>query len=175
MIHQEDVDFLEHFGKKGMKWGVRKGPSLSKQEKKAAKDQKYGVKGKKKTIPQKAARFERNAKRANTTLVVAAGAIYIASIIVQSKNPNLGGPGKAYTNNSNFRFGGGGSSGSARSSYAKGASTVSDILNNERGVKIDAINKTFKEGFIDAAQRENFVAKMNARYDKKIVDSVLNN
>lgn len=23
MINQEDVDFLEHFGKKGMKWGVR--------------------------------------------------------------------------------------------------------------------------------------------------------
>lgn len=27
MILQEDVDFLEHYGKKGMKWGVRKAAS----------------------------------------------------------------------------------------------------------------------------------------------------
>lgn len=75
---QEDVEFLEHFGVKGMRWGVRKERDSSGSD---GSSEKKGLSNK-----QKAAVI------AGSAVLVAAGALFVASKMRNSGNSSFGNP-----------------------------------------------------------------------------------
>jgi hypothetical protein len=141
---------LKHYGVMGMKWGVtRTDKQLS--ARKEAKQKRYGGKKKSRTSAQKKARNERAVRRKGNAYLIAAGVIFVAGLVsdinTTGRQPNL-------------------------KDYAKASSGVSDIINKERKIKVDAINKTYREGFIDKDQQKHFVGVMNKKYDRKLADAV---
>jgi hypothetical protein len=154
MLHEDKMSLdnaLKHYGVMGMKWGVtRTDKQLS--ARKQVKQETYGGKDKKaRTSVQKNARAERKARRVGTAYLVATGVIFAAGIIADintsGRQPNL-------------------------SDFSKASTAVSDIINKERKIKVDAINKTYREGFIDEDQQKHFVGVMNKKYDRKLADAV---
>lgn len=200
----EVEEFLEHYGVKGMKWGVRRSAAelarIRGQRRQATKDvrklkkiNRKGGKGsrakyeakkseieekkskdlaykKKANIVEKRTREEDRQVRVAKGLAAAYGAAYVTEYMARSIGYNR--QQRAFENEQRDfwrqqRSNSSSNSGS-RSRTSSSPKTPQDIINANRKVKIDAINKTFREGFIDEAQRDSFVKKMEARYDRKL-------
>lgn len=146
MIIDEEI-YLEHFGVKGMRWGVRKQRRL----------RKYGDRSKGLTKQQKQNRRQRNFNRASAGLRVAVGAIVVASMFSAADT------GPPRTNSSSY----------TRTAKA-GVKSSKDIINESRNVKIAALRKTFKEGHIDKDQLSKFESAINKRYDRKVAEALKN-
>jgi hypothetical protein len=144
-----DVElFLEHHGVKGMKWGVRKERRL----------ETFGnPKVKPLTPNQKRARTNRRVRRVkNTTTAVrlAAGTLFVVGLLSSSSSTQHRAT----------------KAGSFTSPAAK-RKAVTDLIDAERKVKVDAIIRTHKEGHIDKAQLDYFLKGINNRYDRIVVDA----
>lgn len=189
MIIDEEV-YLEHFGVKGMKWGVYNKRRIQKRtvrrenrakpyDKQAAsiqgKIEKLNLKTPKtdrgragqaerrknlvrnKELATKNARLKRKGKLTSKEKeTIAKVGIFVAFLLANSKASSGGETGP----------------GPNRNNYSRPSASVSDLINKERNVKTDAINRTFSEGFIDETQRKQFVDAMNKRYDRKLVDAL---
>lgn len=142
----DTMDFLEHHGVKGQKWGIRKWLS----DRKKAHTQKYGSNKKAFTGNLTQPQLRERKKRA-FRFAVGVGLVYVAAALAQKRVPvnNIGG---------------------ARST-ARGAKATADILHKERDAKAYAISRHFKEGFIDEAQRDKFLKVLNDRYTSKLVNA----
>lgn len=147
-MSSEVEDFLAHYGVKGMRWGVRKTPSARQQ----AKRKKYGgIRKKNQNAAQRAARSRRFNDRVMYATTAAAAAMFVGGLLMADRS----------------------GSGPSPKAYAKPSKSVTDLINQERKIKISAIDKTFREGFIDKGQRTQFANAMNKRYDRKIAEALL--
>lgn len=72
---QEVAYFLEHFGVKGMKWGIR--------------NDKHGSRKEPMTAAQKRAKERRNVKRVNRVIGTTVAALYIAGLLSSKKSGNI--------------------------------------------------------------------------------------
>lgn len=145
MIIDEEV-YLEHFGVKGMKWGVRNFRNTQKKR----KLNKYGdKKAKPLTKSQKESRKDRTITRAIIGTRMAVGAAFVAAMYASRDKGKLP-PG--------FRL----------RDDGPGARTATQIINAERNTQISSLKRTFREGHIDKTQLQNFKEVLNKRYDRRI-------
>lgn len=183
-----EVDaFLEHFGVKGMHWGVRNKSFVSVQKQRRLN--KYGDKksGKPLTKAQKTARRERIGERAKLISMTALIGGYIALNILAARGQTKVSDTrfKSAFDEETFRDsarnawrarggfdGGTGSTGRARAaaSAARGERAVRDIINSERANQSASLLRMHQEGKMDAQQYKNFLKKLNIRYDRKLAD-----
>lgn len=120
-----------------------------------AKRKKYGgPRRKNQNAAQRAARSKRFNDRAVTATTVLAASMFVGGLLMADRSGSRP--------RGNFK------------SYTKPAKSVTDLINQERRVKVSAIDKTFREGFIDAAQRTQFANAMNKRYDRKVAEALRN-
>lgn len=148
MTVDEEVNaFLEHFGAKGMKWGVRK-----------SKAERDSTPKKKKPPLTKQQRIKRNQFRKQVAVSGALVGFYLSMEIVSRKL--MEGPSIP----SGFKLGGD----SGSTSGHRGSKSAKDLINDRRDVKINSVKKTLAEGFIDKEQAANFISKLNRKYDLKV-------
>jgi hypothetical protein len=141
MTFETAEDVLEHFGVKGMKWGVRK-------------------KRPKPTAAQRRARQQRRDKIVTGVLLTVAAAAY-ASSILEAVGSTRARDVPPYSN----PFGSGYSRPRSR------PASPADIINQERETKLASIRGHYTQGFIDADQLRNFEASLNTRYDRKVAEA----
>lgn len=165
MIIDEDI-YIEHFGVKGMRWGVRNERSTARQRYKQRnrerrethKLNKYGDDRFPLTAKQRRARQERTVKRVRNGALLAFAAIQVAGAVSVGREFSR--------QRASSR-----SSGSRASTAAKGAKSVADIINAERDHQISSLRRTHTEGHIDSEQLENFLKILNKRYDRKLFEA----
>ena len=163
-------EFLAHYGFKGMKWGVRKeyyGKAYKNATKRRAakKLKKYGPKDRKKrTLKQKQNRIDRLNIRVSAGVMAISAASYISALIIENKARDRAWNQQQRQEDEFFK----------NWKTYKPSKPVNDLINQERKTKVDAIDKTFREGFIDKDQRDKFIESMNKRYDRKVADALKN-
>ncbi len=151
MIIDEDI-YLEHFGVKGMRWGVSN-------ERSTDNSDKPPLTAKEKAKEKK----ERSEKRKKTVGKVAYGvfvAVYLASFLSEF--------GDTRTSTIPPR----GSSRPPRPPRAPRAKSVSDIINARRDTEVSSLRRMHREGHMDDDQLVNFKRILNARYDRRIADAL---
>lgn len=159
MVLDEDV-YLEHFGVKGMKWGVRREGMLERHRErrtihKRRKLNKYGdPKISRPTMKQRNARRSRNFSRAHTALGVAVAVVYIGGMLKLRGDKSL--------------F----DSINLQSDTVK--KSAKDLINAERSTQLSSLIRTHREGHITKEQLVNFKAILNRRYDRRIVEALMN-
>ncbi len=104
-----------------------------------------------------------------------AATMYVAAIIRsngQKSASSAGGP----RFNSGFGGGSGGYSGGGPGSRraSSTARSAAQLLKDRRDVEVSAIKRTFREGHIDAAQKQQFVGAISRRYGRRIAEAVAN-
>lgn len=152
MAFESPDDVLEHFGVKGMRWGVQTKRSFS-----------SGKSRQKRTAAQRKSRQERINKVVSGTILTAVAASYAVSIITtlgMTKTHDIPSWGS-----SDF---GGSSSGS---SYQSRTRSPTDIINQERDTQMSSLRRMHTEGKMDDAQLQNFQTKLNARYDRRVAEA----
>ncbi len=142
VINQEVDRFLEHYGILGMKWGVRNDQRSNKGSSKSTSKGK--IKKRKLTAKQKA---KRNIRITNAVIYSVGATMMVAGIL--------------------------GSAGQQRASTVRPARVKSavDIINARRNTEVSALKRMRREGHMDDDQLRNFKAILNARYDRRVVES----
>lgn len=143
MIIEEEL-YLEHYGKKGMQWGVR-----------TAKTAGRGVK----TGAQATGRGTKRAAKATGKFIkddpkraafIGFGLVYAGVLIAGALGQkSVDSPG-----------------------FGTKTQSVSDLINQERDHKVSSIIRTHKEGHIDKDQMNKFLNTLNKRYDQKLHDAL---
>lgn len=149
MIIEEKV-YLEHFGKKGMHWGIRNKkpkPTL--------------------TAAQRQKRRERRVNTGVTVLKVAIIAAWVAAFL-GTKGKTKATSYKSYTNSNSYKQS---YKQHARTSSSK-VKSAKDLINDRRNVEVASLKRMHTEGKMDAAQQENFLKILNARYDRKVAAAI---
>jgi len=166
----DESTYLEHYGQKGMKWGVRKQKHLVNRAKRAQKAANFNKRMAKvnpnaindqaaKRSQVKADRFKRRAQGKETgadkairavhgAVYVSAGALVVASIMSSH--------GKTPVNRI----------------PKKPVSGVEATIRQAHAVKLSSLTRMHAEGKMDAAQFKNFSEALAARYDRKVVDAL---
>jgi hypothetical protein len=150
MTYESAGDILEHFGTKGMKWGVRNNRTS-------------GGKSKPKlTAQQRQARSERRMRIASNVVL----GIAVAGTILNAVGSTMVGdvPPRSSSSGSYQRSSGSTGSGSSRS---RPKSPV-DLINQERDTQMASMTRMHAEGRMDDAQFQNFSRTLNARYDRRV-------
>ncbi len=144
MIIDEDI-YLEHWGVKGMKWGIRNNQSSNK------KVSKTGSKSKKLTPMQIR---EKRIKTLNKVVFGITATLYVASILSSLGNHKTS---------------------TIKPPKAPKAKSVADFINDRRNVEVSSLKRMHAEGKMDADQFKNFSTILNARYDRKVADALKGN
>ncbi len=177
MSDQEVEEFLEHFGVKGMRWGVQN-RSLRKEagrqehinrlkkisdgtatrEERAAVRKKTGTTTKPRANRElqnpKETKMLINNKRNQKVRDVATGlvvAAWVASLFISNA--------KLKTSN-------------IRPPSSTKAKSVANLINDRRNVEVSSLTRMHKEGKMDDDQLKNFSKILNARYDRKIAEAL---
>lgn len=161
MTFETPDDVLEHFGVKGMHWGVRK-------------------KRPKPTAAQRRAKTAQRQKVAGRVLLGIAAAAYAVSILdavgntrVSDIPPHSDPFASSFRNNRDYSR--------ARSNYDRATSggsgrprsprSAADLINQERDTQISSLRRTHREGHLDAEQLRIFEEKLNRRYDRRVAEA----
>ncbi len=136
MIIDEEV-YLAHYGKKGMRWGVRKSGSL-KTKKKPLTAREKRVKNLK--------RKQAAGKAVSAVVTAAYVATFIGSVF-SSPTTN-----KKYSD--------------IKTPTSK-TKSAADFVNERRDTEMYSLRRMYKEGKMDSKQFENFSKILNDRYDRK--------
>jgi hypothetical protein len=196
------LDFLEHYGVKGMQWGVRKSSSekAAKQARKALNKEArndyadlqrtgqrygYGKKYREKNAQLKLKRQDpayakayRDApgsiarRQLAIGVSMAAGYIFVNAAINRATAKSSSRP-----SSGDYRNGygpGGPRNGGPRPRPGGPPKSVADIINAERDTQISSLRRTHREGFMDDAQLETFLNTLNRRYDRRIAEATGN-
>jgi hypothetical protein len=147
MLIEEDR-YLEHYGVMGMKWGIRNDQRSQGSNKVASKStSKSKPKKRKLTSKQKAAR---NIKITNAAIYGIGAAMMVGAILTSS-------------------------AGQQRASTVRPprAKSAVDLINARRNTEVSSLIRMRREGHMDDDQLKNFKSILNARYDRRVMESKL--
>lgn len=173
MIIEEDA-YLEHFGVKGMKWGVIRQKYRKSRAKSARRN----------------ASLQKKVNRMNPNLANAAAARQSQRIADRATRWEKGTPTKAdkFHRAASAAFAAGlggvivasiisshGQTPSSRIPHSSfGKSTVEQAIRNEHASQLSSLKRMHQEGKMDSDQFKKFSASLAKRYDRKVAEALLN-